>query len=879
MAFDETKLTTRIEQDDTAPVRVEDSFDETALTTRNKQLEDVAPIEKEDPSISASGKQDALLNFIDFFAPDDLVRALRTDESILNTSLPWFHSFKDPKAAELDRQFLAESVGQQYRPIGGLKTPHARAAAATVGQLGDPLTYVGAGTLKGVVKVGVASLFPSYTASVAGEQAVKTAQQFDVGETGQQAIGVGVGLLTGTVTGLTQAPIAYTAKKAGGAMAGLRNRIANRDEFIKDVVEVGHENLRVDMLNSQPDLIRTIEKAQRMAARLGVPDLQIARLAPLVANDQLNRDFESFYRSNTGFRESVNSAITEYNNVLKSYTSKFGGNPATQARKQAKAITDEKKRIGAQQKLVEDQLEDQQYSIEDRIAETSDRLNEKGDSVESGRQIENLIKAQEGLARKQLSMEYDKILKDAEDAGLEFPPEATEMLFNLNKNLRLDEMFGASTRLSVLINDLKPLKKDAPFEPLSVPQIDSFKREINRLLRGNLDSSQRETLKDLNKGFKQLLEETDADFHKLYGAADLKYLENIGVPYSAEGVASISRSKFSQSVVKKVMKPEIAQQLLAVAGDEGPSILRHSILIGLNDIMFKNGIIQPKAVERWLDKADNRLLLGMVDGLEDEVRDTSRLVKGMQEELAAVGVERELASRHQTDFLFESLGTSTDKVVGEMLNDAGKREKHLAGIAAMSSNNQTAVMDGVRQSMINKAMSQANLRDITIQEFINDPKHREAYVKVFGRSYFKGLEALAIIGDSMAELELPRLKQALKVRDKEAGKQTVGFGLSNVTAMWRRPFISAWQKITILSSMAGTRQFQNIKDQQLMRFILSKDTLDALGKAIDFKDGKATINKEGKEFLAVLAEVSGRGAYLGAKVTGSNLPVEDQETR
>lgn len=853
------------------------------------------------PNMWSTGLNAAGRTLVDFLIPDDILRIIST-----NDPKPWQgtrlgHSIANPQKYMEDQKMISENImGTKMLPISDLPTSHERAMASAIGQLGDPTSWSAKG-LWGGLKAGVQTLLPSYFGSMGGEVAQDAVANAGGGDTAQMVAGLAGGITAGVTMGVAQVPINFGAQKAGQAVTSITKNIANRDQVVENVAEWGTKAITKDILTSQPNLPKIVAQSQRMAARLGYPDMAIASIAPLVANNQINRDFQTFYNSNTnGFKTKVDDAVTEYNRVLKDYTEQFGGKQDVQAKRMINAIENEKSIIVKRQEAKEAILIDKQNSITDEIAEKSQDLYEAGDSVESGRQIENLQRVQRELAQKQMSADYDAVLNNAENKGVKIDAAGTQAIYETNVASRIQEEFGKGNRLSTLIDQkFAPVETNTGrFHPPTTPEeiknprpimeqvyrdvditaIDSFKREINLLMRGNLSPSQLTTLRDVKRGFEGQLAQADPEFAALYKATDLKYLENIGLPYNMEGVRAISRSKFSQDTAKKIMKPEVAQQFLSIAGDEGPDVLRHSLLIGLNKVIFKDGILQPKALTRWLDKPDNKLLIGMVDGLEDDLVNKGAYVTSLQDNLATVGLERSANSRHQTDSLFSALGKNTRSVTDEILTNTNKRNEWFDTINKMTPDNKAIVMDGLRQDMTRKAMAFARDNDKTIMEHLKDPQYRPAYIKMFGAKHFRGLQALSIIGDSQAELRLDRLQMGRSTKEREYGKQEFGFGASNITALWRRQMISAAQKVTILASMLGTKKLQNANDNSLIELMLSKDFASQVGDSVEFVDGKAFVKANKNEFLMSIMELSGRGGYAGGN-TGTTPPEQSPQER
>jgi len=413
------------------------------------------------------------------------------------------------------------------------------------------------------------------------------------------------------------------------------------------------------------------------------------------------------------------------------------------------------------------------------------------------------------------------------------------------------------------------------YPSVGIEQIDSLKKELNAELRRNdLSPSQYTTLKELKATLDDQIVAMDPDFSAAYKAADRAYMENVGIPFNEAGVQSISRAKFAQDASAKIMKPEIAQQFLDVAGEEGTGVLRHAVMVQLSQKLFKGGKINPRAVNTWLDNADNKKLLGMVPGLEEELRNSSTVTDTLLDDLSMVDSQRNANMYHQTDDLFKSLDSNINKVVSEILGDRTKLNQHMKTLNGLAPENRVIVQNGLRAALIEKAMGAAGNSGTSILDFVKDKQNREAFTRLFGKKYVKDLESLATLGDMKESLGLDSMDFAIGRQEREIGKESLGVTPSGATALIRRPIISRTQKVFIAMSLIGSKQVANLRDEQLMNLLLNEKALSTLGDSITIKDGVAVFKKGGKEALLTLATSAGKGAYFG---TREGLSTQTQE--
>lgn len=854
-------------------------------------------------------KQNFWLNAMDFVLPDEVMSIISTGaadpravSSAMNKS-HLFYSITNPELDEQNKTLLAEEVlGETRLPISGLPTKYDRATSGALSGLGDPSAYIGAKTAIGAVGQGVQSLLPTFMGSVAAEQAVESAQSTGLSEEATQALALGSAFVAGTTTGVTQVPVMLGGKVVAGSAKTLTNRIVNKDKVISDALTFSQQKLTSDMLEAQADLPKIIAQAQRMAARLGQPDLQIAYIAPLVANPEINRRFNELYTKNSnGLKTQVDSAIKQYNNVLDNYLKQFGGNPTASERKARKAATTEQERILLKQQGVEQELDKKLIDIDNQIEELSQKLYIDSDSTEVGNQLKNLVKAQEVLARRKQSKAYETILTAAEQKNLTFESSSVERIYSLHKEQRFKELFGRGNRLSNIIDkELKPVKKptgefypptseveiknprpviEETYPELTVRQIDSFKREINSMLRDkNLNESSRLTLNELKRTFEEELSRSQPEFSQALKAADLEYLEQVGVPFSMAGVSQVSRAKYASDATKKLLNPEAAAQFLAVTGEQGTDVLKSAILISLQDKAFKDGILNQNKLRTWMSKPENKRLLDMVPELSKITEDLPSLLDDATAQRQGIELQKVALWKDQTDDFFTSLGKSTDQVVNEMLNNNSKLNSHIDSINALSPNARGPILATIQQRMIGNALYDSSSKGKTFLETVTDPKNRTAYIKVLGPSYFKDLKALASIKDSQASLNLSKLQTGKTKQQSEIGTETVGLGWSRLSSIYRDRITSNFTKTMYLMSVVGSKQFGNAKDLNDVQFMLSPNTVNVLANNLERQaDGNYSIKKGAEEAVASVLELVAKGGYSGGRTTTEALTYGERD--
>jgi hypothetical protein len=865
-------------------------------------------------TISNVGGSQGIIDLLDYFIPDSLMNVIRTGDPLAVHEPTTLRSFTKPEEVQANRELMASEIGVDLRDPSELGSGFERGAAAGVRGLFDPLVYtgpVGAGVkaVSTLAARGAQSLLPTAVADRAAEAAIEFAEEKGAGGLGQTAAAITAGILSGTTTGIAQTPLVFGAKVSGRALVGIKNRIANKGDVVKGFAGIQMKAIAINALSSQEDLLDILQKSKIMAERLGVPELKIGKIAAIAANDALNKDFRTFYQIDTEFKGQVDAAVSEYNELVKKFTSEFGGATAAQARQVRKAVSSERTKIQEVQKKRARELDNRQTKIQTDLENVSQKLFEKGDSIESGRKIKMLQSAQEKVARQNQSMVYTQLLDSGKEQGIEMGPTGTAALHNKSKELAFEELFGKGNVISSRINKffspsvveetstrtLTPTQglsgfgrpppapravKTKKYPSIGIDQVDSLKRELNaELRRKDLSPSQYRVLQELKRTFDDQLTEMDPDFAAGYKAADLAYFENIGVPFNEPGVLAISRSKFAQETSAKMLKPEVAQQFLSAAGPEGEKVLRHAVMVQLSQKLFKDGSLNPKAVEKWLGSADNKRLLSMLPGLEDELRDSAKLTNKLVDDLSLVESERKANMYHQTDSLFKALDTNIDKVVSEMLSDGSKLGSHMKTVNSLTSENRHIVRRGLQAAMIERAMKiSGGNPDISILDFITGRQHREAFTRLFGKNYVKKLDALAFLGDQKNQLRTGDMQFAMAARDQELGKRTVGITPSGVTGLARRPLVGFWQKIFIGGSMIGSKQVALQRDENIMALLLNGDLLSLLEDGIEFKDGVAVVKKGAESFGASFASTVGRGNYFGVR-EAVDAQVDIQEKR
>lgn len=366
-------------------------------------------------------------------------------------------------------------------------------------------------------------------------------------------------------------------------------------------------------------------------------------------------------------------------------------------------------------------------TLTDNIVEESSKLQVTGAS-DMGTRLTNMVKAKEATIRKTLSPLYKKVLESAEAAGIKLPKENAQALVafvndEANKDVfskfpalyrQIKTKWQAPTPVSSRIQTKYRIAKqpaNAVANDVSVNDLDSLKRNVNKAINDTDDKDQLRMLFELKREVNKAIDSVDPAFSAPYKAIDQRYAQELGIPFNEQGILQVSRAKFVENTVPTLTsKTSSLKQALAVIGDDpdGIRLVEDAFITAIANnraIVNTNTMeVNPQQLKRWM--AANKEKLDLVPSIQKRLEDLAAGVTKIGDERTAIlaAIKQDKVT-YLEDVLGEAFKTSGGIQV--YINNVMKNPAKLDDMLARIDGDQTAT-DAVKATMLDILTSGGN---------------------------------------------------------------------------------------------------------------------------------------------------------------------------
>jgi hypothetical protein len=483
-----------------------------------------------------------------------------------------------------------------------------------------------------------------------------------------------------------------------------------------------------------------------------------------------------------------------------------------------------------------------------------------------GAAIANLVDARQKLARQEIAPVYSKIMEEAKKAGANMPDTAVRDVYNFVVANNIRDIFGKGTAVDKQIMSIFG-PKNGTFFPASFEQVDSLKRRINELQRGRLAPNEARKLDQLEDVVNAARERIPGNFNQRLIDADKLYYEKVGVPYSAQGIKDIDSKKYADEIAPVIIKNGSAlKQFLNVSGDAGPEIARNALISEMYTKTFKDGVLDPRAMQSFLNKKSD--IINQVPGLREEIRKASTDVAYLKTQRkllddAAKAAEKEIADNFVLS-VKDSKGVAVPdyrSVATRMLRDPGFYAKINKDIKMLDTRSSQAVKNNIRAEIVDIARTNP---DGGIA-FLTDPRNKKTIEGVFGPGYQGAVKDLVKLSDALVKADVTKLTPVITTTQLDViGKQVPGLDIPYITSQIRDRIASNVQKLVRIGSRIGTANLKTATDKQISDLLADPNGLEKLRGAVG-KDFSLTNPISIKKAYGVLEELMPLYLYGAAK--------------
>lgn len=717
---------------------------------------------------------------------------------------------------------------------------------------------------------------------VGGEVGQQVAQKF-----GEQYRQLGE-LAGGTVGGMaTNTAVRNLPDMAAGVMAG--RGLASETTQVSDMLgSVRARNKLQTALDANPNLGSDLATAKEIETKLGVK-------LPISAASKGDTTFTGLLASETSRGE--NAAFTalikrqedEALAAVKEVQKKLAGDPKN-AELRAEA---EAKKVELENARRQTAFAMKQENVNRRIDEIDNRINELSNSSfgtlagkeDVGTRVRNLLDAKEAAIKKELSPQYDSLLKQAKADNVELGSPQVAALWNFIKSSRAEDVFAKFPSLYPKITAVFAPKQASTFspkfaerypnlvkssqgtyKPASIEDIDSLKRALNKAIGSSTDSDQLRMLGAFKREFDNALSSLPEEFITAYRNLDKEYAKRLGIPFSEAGVVSVDKARFVENVVPQLTtKPSAVRQILAATDNspEAVKIVEDAFMMKIGQtqgIVSAEGVINPAKLRLFVDS--NKEAIEQVPGLRERLLNLSMDVGRLKDTRASL-VEQ------QKNAKVEEFSNVWSQAFGSRGGFEGYVESALKTPAQLNELILLAGTDKKLHQGLKSAILDIGLKSADKTGFFDD--NVKTLNTLFGPEYSQQVKLLLDASQRLAQFPM-RSKINQSITQQTGLQQMTGSKPEQVASEIRNPVLGTFRTAANILSRFIQNRATKSESAEIQEFLSNPSAVadaSALVKELEKSAGKVT-DKAMKLAKKLATNSASAGIYggLGAVVSG-----------
>ena len=505
-------------------------------------------------------------------------------------------------------------------------------------------------------------------------------------------------------------------------------------------------------------------------------------------------------------------------------------------------------------------------TIDTRIKDlTEDTLNVATNKEDIGNRINSLLSAKEKAIREDFSKNvYTPLLNKAKTDGVEMESQVAAVVWNYIKQERAGDVFAKFPGLLSQVERAFAPKKtptsskfaekypqlvkstEGTFQNVSVTDVDSLKRAVNKAIGDTQDRDQSRIL----LGFKRQLDEAigtmPESFAVPYKQADKDFAFKVGMPFNEAGVVSVDRARFVESVVPMLTnKPSAVRQILA-ASDNSPEavkIIQDAFLMRIaqtDGIVNKNTLeINPAALTSFIKK--NSATIEQVPGLKEFLQRRSNTVADLRADRTRILDEQKQATVDKFSNVWSEAYGSKGGFEG-FVNNALKTPEDMNRLIRMAGSD-PALRNGLKSSILEIGLNNPNK-----VAFYTD--NAKAIDSLFGKEHSQTVKDLLEGAERLAQFPL-RNKVNQTLTQQTGFEREFGTDPARAASLLRQQVQSTFYKASTLFS----------------RFVQNKATKSEAIEIQEFLKNPGAV-ADAAELLKALNDTSDQGIKRALNIAG-----------
>jgi hypothetical protein len=523
-------------------------------------------------------------------------------------------------------------------------------------------------------------------------------------------------------------------------------------------------------------------------------------------------------------------------------------------------------------------------TIDTRIKDlTEDTLNVATNKEDIGNRINSLLSAKEKAIREDFSKNvYTPLLNKAKTDGVEMESQVAAVVWNYIKQERAGDVFAKFPGLLSQVERAFAPKKtptsskfaekypqlvkstEGTFQNVSVTDVDSLKRAVNKAIGDTQDRDQSRIL----LGFKRQLDEAigtmPESFAVPYKQADKDFAFKVGMPFNEAGVVSVDRARFVESVVPMLTnKPSAVRQILA-ASDNSPEavkIIQDAFLMRIaqtDGIVNKNTLeINPAALTSFIKK--NSATIEQVPGLKEFLQRRSNTVADLRADRTRILDEQKQAAVEKYSNVWSEAYGSKGGFEG-FVNNALKTPSEMATLIKMAGSD-PSLRNGLKSSILDIGLNSPN----KIEFYTDNAKTIDS---LFGKDHSKTVKDLLEGAERLAQFPL-RNKVNQTLTQQTGFEREFGTDPAKAVSLIRQQVQSTFYKASALFSRFVQNKATKSEATEIQEFLKNPGAVADAAELL--KALNDTSDKGVKKVLSIAGKLAKNSASAG--IFGGIAPV------
>jgi hypothetical protein len=518
-------------------------------------------------------------------------------------------------------------------------------------------------------------------------------------------------------------------------------------------------------------------------------------------------------------------------------------------------------------------------SLDERISDLSSSLantTNQGEAV--GARLRNLIDAKESQLRKEFSPIYEDFLKQAKDNKVELPSAQVAGLWQWVKTSRSEDVFADFPGLFSKINQVLSPKKtpvsgafaekypnlvrtqEGTYKPMSVDDIDSLKKEINKSIRESTDSGQTRRLLELKRQFDASLDNIPDGFAQQYRDIDNLFAQKLGLPFSQNGVVRVDRAKFVEDTVPLLTeKPSAVREILS-ATDGSPEVLKTiedafmMRIASLDGVVNKNTMeINPAGLNAFLRR--KKEVLDQVPGLEDRLRQLSTNVATLKDARTNLMTAQKNARVELLENVWSKAYDNPGGFRG-FVQSSLKNPQELNQLIKLTNGNKV-LQEGLKSTVLDIGANTPN----KVQFFTDN---EQTFNTLFGKEYTKQVEAIFEASQRIQDNPL-RAKINQTISQQTGFQQQTGSRPEQVASEIRNPILGTFRTFGNIMSRYLQNRTTRSESEEIQAFLSNPQAVQDAAELIKELETKGTkISEKAAALIKKLGKNTASAGVFGA---------------